>query len=100
VRFAAASGAGLLGPLVGALALALGVLAAFVLKRRAAPVPVPVSSPADRVSRLVEEIAGLDAAYAGREGDVDAETWRRYQADRARLRHELDDALAIRGTAR
>ncbi|MFL5507798.1 MAG: hypothetical protein ACJ8AU_13020 [Gemmatimonadales bacterium] len=100
VRFAAASGAGVLGPLVGALALALGVLAAFVLKRRAVPVPIPVSSPADRVSRLVEEIAGLDAAYAGREGDVDAETWRRYQADRARLRHELDDALAIRGTAR
>ncbi|HEX5817232.1 MAG TPA: hypothetical protein VFY20_00040 [Gemmatimonadales bacterium] len=96
ITFPRASGADVLGPLVAALALALGVLAAFVFKRRAAPVP----SPADRVSRLVEEIAGLDAAYAGREGDVDAETWRRYQADRARLRHELDAALAIRGAER
>jgi hypothetical protein len=98
IRFPGGSGANVLGPLVAALALALGVLAAFVFKRRSAT--VPALSPADRVSRLVEEIAGLDAAYAGREGDVDAETWRRYQADRARLRHELDAALAIRGAER
>jgi hypothetical protein len=99
VRFADQTGSRVIVPLVALLALALGVLAAFVLRRqRASPAPVP--APAVRVSRLVEEIARLDAAYAGREREVDADTWRRYQADRARLRHELDAALAIRGTAR
>jgi hypothetical protein len=73
------------------------VLAAFVLRRRR---PAPALLPADRVSRLVEEIASLDATYAGRQGEVTADEWARYQADRTRLRHELDAALAARGAQR
>ena len=97
VRFADPAGSNALVPLVALLAMALGVLAAFVLRRRR---PAPAPSPADRVSRLVEEIASLDATYAGRQGDVAADEWARYQADRARLRHELDAALAARGAQR
>jgi hypothetical protein len=96
VRFANVAGIGVLGPLVAVLALALGVVAAFALRRRR-PVPLP---PANRVGSLVEQIAGLDAAFAGREHEVDAETWQRYQADRARLRRELDAALAAGGASR
>jgi hypothetical protein len=97
VRFADPSGSSALVPLVASLALALGVLTAFVLRRRR---PTPALSPADRVSRLVEQVASLDATYAGRQADVDADEWRRYQADRARLRQELDAALAARGAER
>lgn len=93
VRFASAAATNALAPLVAVLALVLGVVTVYALGRRK-PAPVPA---ADRVSRLVEEIASLDATYAGREGEVDAESWQRYQADRARLRRELDAALAARG---
>jgi len=96
VRFATAESGGALAPLVGVMALALGAAAVVALRRRR---PAPVSA-ADRVSRLVEEIAMLDATYAGREAELDAETWQRYQTDRARLRRDLDIALAARGTAR
>jgi hypothetical protein len=97
VRFANPAGSNALVPLVALLAMTLGVLAAFVLRRRR---PAPALSPADRVSRLVEQIASLDATYTGRQSAVAADEWDRYQADRARLRHELDAALAARGAER
>jgi hypothetical protein len=97
VRFANPAGGNALVPLVALLAAALGVLAAVVLRRQRT---APALSSADRVSRLVEQIASLDATYTGRQGEVATDEWGRYQADRARLRHELDAALAARGAER
>jgi hypothetical protein len=43
---------------------------------------------------LVDALARLDARYAGREGDVPAEEWATYVAERARLKRELEAHLA------
>jgi hypothetical protein len=75
--------------LVVAATSAFVVLALLLVRRgRAAPAPAPLS--------LADRIARLDLQYAGREGDVPAEEWRRYQESRAALRAELARALAGR----
>jgi hypothetical protein len=75
--------------LVAVATLAFAVLAVLLVRRgRAAPSVAPPS--------LADAIARLDLQYAGREGDVPAEEWRRYQENRARLRAELARALAGR----
>jgi hypothetical protein len=75
--------------LVALAALAFAVLAVLLVRRgRAAPSVAPPT--------LADTIARLDLQYAGREGDVPAEEWRRYQETRARLRAELARALAGR----
>jgi hypothetical protein len=75
--------------LVVAATSAFVVLAILMVRRGgAAPAPAPLS--------LADRIARLDLQYAGREGDVPAEEWRRYQESRAALRAELARALAGR----
>jgi hypothetical protein len=95
VRLAVGSGGGrvattrrVLVPLVGAVALALAI-AAWRLMRK----PLRRST---RTSpeRLLDAIAALDARYAGREAETTVEEWRRYQAERARLKADAEAALA------
>jgi hypothetical protein len=43
---------------------------------------------------LIERIATLDARYQGREAGLPADEWRRYLDDRARLKADLESALA------
>jgi hypothetical protein len=81
-------GAGL-GPwmlpaLVGALALTLGLVAAKVIGRR----------PAVASDSTLDQLARLDARYAGRENSVPPEEWQQYQAERARLKEALSQKLA------
>jgi hypothetical protein len=74
--------------LVGAVALALAAAAWRILRRPARPASVATPGP------LLDAIAALDARYAGREAETGAEEWRRYAAERARLKAELERALA------
>jgi hypothetical protein len=86
-----------LAVLVGALALALLAAAARALRTPAAPsraAPATAGAPADR---LLDSIAALDARYAGREAETPAEEWRRYAAERAALKQQVERALAARG---
>jgi hypothetical protein len=54
---------------------------AWRLIRRSAPTPA---------DDLVGAIAALDARYLGREGEVPAEEWQRYQSERARLKQRAE----------
>lgn len=88
----------LLALLVGGLALALG-LAAWRLRRGprhppapSAAGPPPPGPPSD--GALLHRLARLDADYAGREAEVPAEEWTGYLAERARLKAQLEAALA------
>lgn len=69
----------LLPALVAATALGL-LLAAWRLVRRPAPVPVDI----------VGAIAALDARYLGREAELPADEWQRYQTERARLKRQAE----------
>jgi len=62
----------------------------LILRRRSAPIPVRLAL----TDPLVDALARLDARYAGREGDVPAEEWATYVAERARLKRELEAHLA------
>jgi hypothetical protein len=70
--------------------LALGLLAGawYGLGRRA-----PHRS-SDTSPELVQAIAALDARFLGRREEMAAEDWAAYQAERARLKRELESALA------
>lgn len=78
-------GAWILPVLVGSLAVVLVLLGGKVLKRRPA-----VGSPGP----ALDQLAQLDARYAGREGSVPAEEWEHYQSQRARLKQEVSAQLA------
>jgi hypothetical protein len=85
----------LLAGLVTTAALALGLATWALLTGRLGrtrPVPVTVVS-----HGLIEQIATLDARYLGREAEVEAAEWSRYQDDRARLKAELEAVLATGG---
>ncbi len=71
---------------------ALGLLAVFFLQRKRRATPHPLEAITDR-------IAELEARYAGREGEVPAQEWTGYLADRERLRASLAAHLASRGRA-
>jgi hypothetical protein len=88
------AGQGWLAPLVGVVALGLGLASWWALRRR---VPV-VSPPPARLdpSALLEALAALDARYAGREPEIPADEWSTYLERRARLKAELAAALAGR----
>jgi hypothetical protein len=80
--------------LVGAVAVALAAAWWWLIRRP--------SRRATAVSpeQMLDAIAALDAHYAGREPDTAADEWRRYWAERARLKAELERTLAARGRPR
>jgi hypothetical protein len=80
-----------LAGLVGAVALALA-LAAIRLVRR----PASVSRGAGPAG-LLDEIAALDARYAGHEDDTPPDEWQRYTSEREALKARLERTLAARG---
>jgi hypothetical protein len=79
--------------LVGAVALTLALIAAIALRRR------PVTPSASRAVPLLDQLARLDARYAGREAEVPAGEWGRYQEERTRLKTELAAQLAAKGVS-
>ena len=79
-----------LAMLVGAMALLLGSAGLVALRRR------PRAGAGTQRS-LLDEIARLDARYAGREAEVTPEEWAGYQAERARLKAALQSQLAPGG---
>ncbi|MFN8654051.1 MAG: hypothetical protein U0133_19285 [Gemmatimonadales bacterium] len=72
--------------LVGAVAVALVLIAVKVMRNK--PLPVTARSSA------LDQLAQLDARYAGKEASVPAEEWQQYQAERARLKQEVSAQLA------
>jgi hypothetical protein len=43
---------------------------------------------------LLDQIAALDARYAGREAEAEPDEWRQYETERAALKARLEQALA------
>jgi len=83
-----------LGLLVGALGLGLAGLLAWTARRRrvaAGPGAAPGPRPA---AELLEALARLDARFQGRREATAPEEWHRYEEERARLKAELERALA------
>ena len=87
IRFGRGGGSVGLVLLVGAMTLLLATAALVALGRR----PKEAGSASREV---LDEIARLDARYAGREGQVSGDEWGRYQAERARLKSALQSRLA------
>jgi hypothetical protein len=84
----------LLGILVGGLALALLGAGGYALAKRSTP-----NGPT-AVDALVGEIAALDARYGGRRDEMSEEEWSLYLAERARLKGQIESALATEGSSR
>ena len=80
--------------LVGMMSLALVVASVWLIRR---PREVPASSGAEQ---LVESLAQLDARYHGRQGEVAADEWKRYQRERGELKRRVVRALAQEGRPR
>jgi O-antigen ligase len=80
----------LLPLLVGAVAFALLLVLTRVLRR-------PATSGAPAASPLLDQLARLDARYAGHEAEASAAEWRRYQEERAALKAALAEELARKG---
>jgi hypothetical protein len=80
--------------LVGGLALGLVALGWYALARRQSG--RPRSAPDD----LVDAIAALDARYLGRRDRTPEDEWESYEVERARLKGELEAALAAGGWRR
>jgi len=78
----------LLPALVGLVGAGLIATLVLGLRRRA------VEPAASGAGPLLDELARLDARYAGQEGEVPPEEWRRYQDERARLKQEVSTRLA------
>lgn len=78
----------LLPGLVGAVALVLGVVALRTLGRR------PAVAGAGGAGSPLDQLARLDARYAGRQDAVPADEWAQYQTERARLKQEVSEQLA------
>jgi hypothetical protein len=79
--------------LVGAVAVALAAAAWWIIRRSSR------RAPALRPEQMLDAIAALDARYAGRESETADNEWGRYTAERARLKAELERALAARSGA-
>ena len=74
--------------LVGGVALALALAAWRLLRRASRPAPRLDAGP------LLDALAALDARYLGRAAETPGDEWRAYEAERARLKAELEAALA------
>lgn len=74
--------------LVSGLVLGFGAAAWYFLRRRPQLV---YAAPSEG---LVEAIAALDARYLGRESETPPAAWSTYQAERARLKAQLEASLA------
>ena len=85
----------LLAGLVLGVALVLGLAAWRVTAPRRAARSQPMAP-----AQLIEALAELDARYAGRESEVPVDEWSRYHEDRARLKAELETALAAASATR
>lgn len=86
--------------LVGALVLLLLGGLTWARRPRPAAVAMPPREAGPRgAEALVDALARLDARYQGRQIQVEPAEWRRYEAERARLKAELARALAPRGRA-
>ncbi|MEO8140802.1 MAG: hypothetical protein ABI742_14195 [Gemmatimonadota bacterium] len=79
--------------LVGAVALTLASVGVVALRRRPAP---RGSTPQ---STVLDQLARLDARYAGCEAQLPPEEWQAYHAERARLKAELSAQLAAKSTS-
>jgi hypothetical protein len=80
--------------LVGMMSLTLAVASVWLIRRPREP---RASAGADQ---LIESLAQLDASYHGRQGEVAAEEWERYQRERADLKRRVVRALAQEGRPR
>lgn len=81
--------------------LVVAMAAGLVLasrRRREGGVPARPAAPRD-AGAIVEAIARLDAAHAGREAEHSRDAWSAYRTERARLKAELERALATRAPA-
>jgi hypothetical protein len=76
--------------LVAAAALTLALAGWRLMRRR----------PEAAQESLLDRLAALDARYLGRQHEVEGGEWAGYQAERARLKRELETALAPRGSPR
>jgi hypothetical protein len=76
--------------LVGAVAVSLLFIALRAMKQATAAPPSGATNP------VLDELARLDASYAGREAEVAPAEWAAYQEQRARLKQELAAQLAGR----
>lgn len=88
IDFPGKTGGWILQVLVGTVALTLALVGMRALSRR----PVP-TVPAQQ-NAVLDQLARLDARYAGREADVPADEWQHYQQERARLKADLAAKLA------
>ena len=77
--------------LVGAVAVLLAGAAWWLIRGPSRPAPALLPE------QILDAVAALDARYAGREAETAEEEWRRYAAERARLKTELERTLAARG---
>lgn len=93
----AGMGSRALGALVAGLAAVVAAAMWLALRRRPSAVPAP-EPPARPAAALVEELARLDATYAGREASTPPAEWEAYLRRRAELKATLEVALAARPT--
>lgn len=81
-------------PAMVALAAAALLAAAWRLRRLQVPAGAGPVAADGGAERLLDAVAALDARYLGREAEVPADEWARYQDERARLKRALETALA------
>ncbi len=89
VDFPGNPGRGVLPALVGGMAVILAAVLARALRRAPAP-----AQPAGGTPSALNDIAALDARYAGKEPEVPAAEWATYLSERDRLKQLLSRELA------
>jgi hypothetical protein len=87
-----------LGVLLGVLAVAVAIGVMWMRRRRLAVPAEGAGATTPAAARggaeLVDALARLDTRYAGQRERTDAVEWRRYETERARLKAQLEQALA------
>ncbi|NNG17376.1 MAG: hypothetical protein HKM89_12930, partial [Gemmatimonadales bacterium] len=80
--------------LVGLMSLILVVVSVWLVRRPRE------ARPSTGANQLIESLAQLDARYHGRQSEIAADEWERYQRDRAELKRRVVRALAQGGRPR